>query len=103
VIVRSDESGTGLREAVQVLFGCVHNAGRSQMAAALLAQEAAGRILGVDAIRPIRDAIRDRVRALAADLIPAAAPIFALAGRGARAPGATRFPGGTAPGQGPQR
>jgi arsenate reductase (thioredoxin) len=29
----------------EVLFLCVHNAGRSQMAAALLAQRAAGRIL----------------------------------------------------------
>ena len=28
----------------EVLFVCTHNAGRSQMAAALLAREAAGRI-----------------------------------------------------------
>ena len=130
----------------EVLFVCTHNAGRSQMAAALLAREAAGRIrvtsagsqpasqlnpavveamaeigldisgeypkpltgdkvraadvvitmgcgdacpiypgkryedwdlpdpagLPLDAVRPIRDAIRDRVHALLEDLDPAA-------------------------------
>jgi protein-tyrosine-phosphatase len=32
-------------DAPQVLFVCVHNAGRSQMAAALLIQQAGGRVL----------------------------------------------------------
>ena len=33
-----------MAEVPEVLFVCTHNAGRSQMAAALLAREAAGRI-----------------------------------------------------------
>jgi arsenate reductase (thioredoxin) len=134
-----------MADIAEVLFVCTHNAGRSQMAAALLDHQAAGRVrvtsagsqpadqlnpavvqvmaeigldisreypkpltagqvraadvvitmgcgdacpiypgkryedwdlpdpagLSVDAIRPIRDAIRDRVRALLNDLAPA--------------------------------
>jgi arsenate reductase (thioredoxin) len=40
--VSAEESGE--TDAPEVLFVCVHNAGRSQMAAALLAHHAAGRV-----------------------------------------------------------
>ncbi len=64
-----------------VLFVCIHNAGRSQMAAANLTHLSAGRIevrsagsapadQGIDAGRPIRDQIRRRIEALIADLPP---------------------------------
>jgi len=77
----------------EVLFVCTHNAGRSQMAAALLDHQAAGRVhvtsagsqpadqlnpavvaamaeIGLDlaAVRPIRDEIDRRVRQLLAEL-----------------------------------
>jgi protein-tyrosine-phosphatase len=63
----------------EVLFVCVHNAGRSQMAAALLTHHAGDSVrvrsagsapaddinpAVVDAVRPIRDEIRQRVEAL---------------------------------------
>ena len=71
----------------EVLFVCTHNAGRCQMAAALLNQQAAGRVrvtsagsqpanelnpagLTVEQIRPIRDEISARVRALISELAP---------------------------------
>ncbi|MDI6912099.1 arsenate reductase ArsC [Nocardioides sp.] len=40
----TDPSETEAPEAPEVLFVCVHNAGRSQMAAALLAHHAQGRV-----------------------------------------------------------
>ena len=77
----------------RVLFVCVHNAGRSQMAAALLDHEAQGRVqvssagsqpaaelnpavvaamaeIGLDLSRelPIRDGIHQRVRQFLSDL-----------------------------------
>ena len=62
----------------QVLFVCVHNAGRSQMAAAHLHHHAAGRVdvrsagyaagKALDEVRSIRDDIDRRVRALLAEL-----------------------------------
>ena len=77
----------------EVLFVCTHNAGRSQMAAALLDHQAAGRVhvnsagsqpagqlnpavvqamaeIGLDltAVRPIRDDISHRVQQLLDDL-----------------------------------
>ena len=49
-----------MRERLEVLFVCVHNAGRSQMAAALLDHQAAGRVAvrsagsaPADAINPV--------------------------------------------------
>ncbi|WP_443059849.1 hypothetical protein [Streptomyces sp. NBC_00467] len=47
-----------------VLFVCVHNAGRSQMAAALLTHFAGAEV----EVRPIRDEIEQRVRGLPAEL-----------------------------------
>jgi arsenate reductase (thioredoxin) len=41
---RADREGEQVDEVPVVLFVCTHNAGRSQMAAALLDREAAGRI-----------------------------------------------------------
>ncbi|MBX4168742.1 arsenate-mycothiol transferase ArsC [Rhodococcus sp. DMU2021] len=74
-----------------VLFVCVHNAGRSQMAAGFLSRLAGDRITvrsagsapaeevnpaaagrGLDAVRPIRDEIRAKVEALIAELTPPA-------------------------------
>ncbi|GAA1938041.1 hypothetical protein [Nocardioides marmoribigeumensis] len=51
-----------------VLFVCVHNAGRSQMAAASpkVLDDPAGQ--GLEAVRPIRDEIRRRVEDLVASL-----------------------------------
>jgi arsenate reductase (thioredoxin) len=40
----SDESGHGEETTPEVLFVCVHNAGRSQMAAALMDHHARGRV-----------------------------------------------------------
>jgi arsenate reductase len=87
------------KEVPEVLFVCVHNAGRSQMAAALLDHHSQGRVhvtMGcgdacpvypgkryldwelddpagkpADEVRPIRDEIDRRVRALIEDLVPA--------------------------------
>ena len=72
-----------------VLFVCIHNAGRSQMAAAFLSHLSRGEIdvrsagteptanvnpagQGVEAIRPIRDEIEALVRALIGELAPSA-------------------------------
>ena len=57
-----------------VLFVCVHNAGRSQMAAGYLRHFADGRVddpagQGIDAVRPIRDDIKQRIEALLAELL----------------------------------
>jgi arsenate reductase len=82
----------------QVLFVCVHDAGRSQMAAALLDRHARGRVsvrsagsdpglpgeavprLGstrpgrpIEEVRPIRDEIDRRIRTLLAELAPGSA------------------------------
>ena len=66
-----------------VLFVCLHNAGRSQKAAALFNRAAEGRAVGesagtaprervhpavVEAMREVRDEIERRVRALVAEL-----------------------------------
>jgi protein-tyrosine-phosphatase len=61
-----------------VLFVCVHNAGRSQMAAALMERPSDKRYLDWDLtdpagktlaeVRPIRDQIGSRVTALLAEL-----------------------------------
>ncbi len=68
-----------------VLFVCVHNAGRSQMAAAFLSYLSQGAIkvrsagtqpasevnpVAVEAIRPIRDEIQALVRALIQEIVP---------------------------------
>jgi arsenate reductase (thioredoxin) len=50
-----------LRSVPEVLFVCVHNAGRSQMAAALLDQRAAGRITVRSAGSDPADRINPRV------------------------------------------
>lgn len=55
----------------EVLFVCVHNAGRSQMAAALLDHHAAGRVRVRSAGSAPADEIDTRVRALLAELLPA--------------------------------
>jgi protein-tyrosine-phosphatase len=61
-----------------VLFVCVHNAGRSQMAAALLDHHAKGRVRvrpagqPVEVVRRIRDDVDARVRRLLAELVPGA-------------------------------
>ena len=62
-----------------VLFLCVHNAGRSQMALGWFDHLTAGRAVGLtggsepagqglDSVRPIRDEIERRVRLLIAEL-----------------------------------
>lgn len=61
----------------EVLFVCVHNAGRSQMAAAFLRHHGGGRPAGE--IRPVRDEIERRVQ----DLLSELAGISATAGRAA--------------------
>ena len=53
-----------MADVPEVLFMCTHNAGRSQMAAAL--PDPAG--LTVEQVCPIRDDIAARVRALLAEL-----------------------------------
>lgn len=66
-----------------VLFVCVHNAGRSQMAAAWLARLAVGRVevrsagsfpagQGIEAVHPVRDEIRELVEGLLAEILPPA-------------------------------
>ena len=50
-----------------VLFVCVHNAGRSRMAAAWLTHLAGDR---VEAVRPIRDEIKVLVEGLIAEIAP---------------------------------
>ena len=52
----------------EVLFGCVHNAGRSQMAAALLAHHAAGRVYVRSAGSTPADEINSAVVAAMAEL-----------------------------------
>jgi arsenate reductase len=50
MIINPIETGTTVaREAPEVLFVCVHNAGRSQMAAALLERKAEGRVRVISA------------------------------------------------------
>jgi Bacterial regulatory protein, arsR family/Low molecular weight phosphotyrosine protein phosphatase len=89
--------GAIVKEVPEVLFVCVHNAGRSQMAAALLDHHAKGRVhvrsagsdpgdminpavvaamddpagQPVEVVRGIRDQIDARVQALLAELVPA--------------------------------
>jgi protein-tyrosine-phosphatase len=52
----------------EVLFVCVHNAGRSQVAAALLAHHAAGRVRLTSAGSAPADEINPAVRAVIAEL-----------------------------------
>jgi arsenate reductase len=52
----------------EVLFVCVHNAGRSQMAAALLAHHAAGRVRVTSAGSAPADEINPAVRTVMAEL-----------------------------------
>ena len=65
-----------MNEVPEVLFVCVRNAGRSQMAAALLDRHAKGRVQvrsagqPVEVVRRIRDDIGARVRRLLAELAP---------------------------------
>ena len=47
-----------------VLFACIHNAGRSQMAAAFFNQLADLKGQPIEGVRAIRNEIRDRVEAL---------------------------------------
>jgi arsenate reductase len=77
-----------------VLFVCVHNAGRSQMAAGYLRTLAGDRVevlsagsepaesvnqvvvaamagQGIDVVRPIRDEIKARIERLLAEILPA--------------------------------
>jgi arsenate reductase len=61
-------SGTAARTAPQVLFVCVHNAGRSQMAAALLHHHAAGRVEVRSAGSTPADEINPTVRAAMAEI-----------------------------------
>jgi protein-tyrosine-phosphatase len=55
-------------EVPEVLFGCVHNAGRSQMAAALLHHHAAGRVLVRSAGSAPADTINPAVVEVMAEL-----------------------------------
>jgi arsenate reductase len=61
-------SGTAARTVPQVLFVCVHNAGRSQMAAALLHHHAAGRVEVRSAGSTPADEINPAVRAAMAEI-----------------------------------
>jgi arsenate reductase (thioredoxin) len=61
-------SETGARAVPQVLFVCVHNAGRSQMAAALLHHHAAGRVDVRSAGSTPADEINPAVRAAMAEI-----------------------------------
>jgi protein-tyrosine-phosphatase len=55
-------------EVPEVLFVCVHNAGRSQMAAALLAHHSAGRVRVTSAGSAPADEINPAVRTVMAEL-----------------------------------
>jgi protein-tyrosine-phosphatase len=57
-----------MSQTPQVLFVCVHNAGRSQMAAALLAHHAAGRVEVRSAGSAPADAINPAVREAMAEV-----------------------------------
>ena len=59
---------TGPSGTPEVLFVCVHNAGRSQMAAALLHHHAAGRVRVTSAGSAPADEINPAVRAVMAEL-----------------------------------
>lgn len=59
---------THAAEVPEVLFVCVHNAGRSQMAAALLDHHAAGRVRVRSAGSAPADEINPAVRAVMAEL-----------------------------------
>ena len=61
-------AGTDARTVPQVLFVCVHNAGRSQMAAALLQHHAAGRVDVRSAGSTPADEINPAVRAAMAEI-----------------------------------
>ena len=65
-------SQTDTRTVPQVLFVCVHNAGRSQMAAALLQHHAAGRVevrsAGSTPADEINPAVRDAMAEIGIDL-----------------------------------
>src|SRR6266700_2576997 len=72
--------GAIVKDVPEVLFVCVHNAGRSQMAAALLDHHARGMVhvrsagsdpadQPVEQVRAIRDDIDQRVQALLAELV----------------------------------
>jgi arsenate reductase (thioredoxin) len=58
----------GRTEVPEVLFVCVHNAGRSQMAAALLAHRSAGRVRVTSAGSAPADDINPAVRTVMAEL-----------------------------------
>jgi arsenate reductase (thioredoxin) len=62
------ESAPAERRIPQVLFVCVHNAGRSQMAAALLAHHAAGAVDVRSAGSAPADQINPAVRAVMAEI-----------------------------------
>jgi arsenate reductase (thioredoxin) len=85
----AQSEGAIIKEVPEVLFVCVHNAGRSQMAAALLDHHAKGRfhvrsagsapgdqinpaVLAAmdEVVRRIRDDIDIRVQQLLAELVP---------------------------------
>lgn len=57
-----------MKETPEVLFVCVHNAGRSQMAAALLDRRAGGRVQVRSAGSTPADEIHENVRAAMAEL-----------------------------------
>jgi len=61
-----------MAEPPQVLFVCVHNAGRSQMAAALLDRHAAGRVVvrsaGTQPVDQINPAVLDAMQEIGIDL-----------------------------------
>jgi len=61
-------TGTDARTVPQVLFMCVHNAGRSQMAAALLQHHAVGRVEVRSAGSTPADEINPAVRAAMAEI-----------------------------------
>ena len=64
--------GTVAKEAPEVLFVCVHNAGRSQMAAALLSSHAGGRVhvrsAGSTPADEINPAVQEAMREVGLDL-----------------------------------
>ncbi|MFW0773656.1 hypothetical protein ACLRGI_10850 [Paenarthrobacter nitroguajacolicus] len=62
--------GSLASEVPEVLFVCVRNAGRSQMATALLTVDV---VRASDVVREIRDEIHDRVKNLVASLTKEAA------------------------------
>ena len=69
MISTSTQSATSSAQTLpEVLFVCMHNAGRSQMAAALLTHHAAGRVRVASAGSTPADAVNPAVRTVMTEL-----------------------------------